>query len=151
MKNRSQVFPLNGATVYEHVSRAGEVTYPRDPGKSHTPKYIHPSNLIIKIFPPSSTELEARALKIYSPDGPRNGVVIIFLTQSNKSLWATKISETISNCTPDVDNTGSPLTPRSRLASSLLSLNSPVSPSQPVVGTLSLSFSLLFLSLFLSL
>lgn len=46
-------------------------------------------------------DIEIRALKIYSPDGPRNGVIIIFLTQSSKNLWLTKISEVIKFCTPD--------------------------------------------------
>ena len=32
IKSRSQIFPLCGASVYEHVSRTGEVTYARDPG-----------------------------------------------------------------------------------------------------------------------
>lgn len=36
-----------------------------------------------------------KALKIYSPDGPRNGVIVIFSTQSAKSLWLAKISEVI--------------------------------------------------------
>ena len=36
IKSRSQIFPLCGASVYEHVSRTGEVTYARDPGT-----YIH--------------------------------------------------------------------------------------------------------------
>lgn len=26
------MFPLSGASVYEHISRSGEVTYARDPG-----------------------------------------------------------------------------------------------------------------------
>ena len=30
--SRSQVFPLSGASVYEHVSRSGEVTHAKDPG-----------------------------------------------------------------------------------------------------------------------
>ena len=29
---QSQVFPLSGASVYEHVSASGEVTFARDPG-----------------------------------------------------------------------------------------------------------------------
>ena len=45
--------------------------------------------------------MEIRALKIYSPNGPRNGAVIIFLTQSSKSLWLAKISEMIALCNPD--------------------------------------------------
>ena len=35
IKSRSQIFPLCGASVYEHVSRSGEVTYARDPGTDH--------------------------------------------------------------------------------------------------------------------
>lgn len=46
-------------------------------------------------------EVEIRALKIYSPNGPRNGAVIIFLTQSCKNLWLTKISEIITLHTSD--------------------------------------------------
>lgn len=35
IKSRSQIFPLCGASVYEHVSRSGEVTYARDPGTGY--------------------------------------------------------------------------------------------------------------------
>ena len=45
--------------------------------------------------------MEFRALKLYSPNGPRNGVVIIFLTQNSKTLWLSKISEMINLCAPD--------------------------------------------------
>ena len=32
VKYQSQVFPLCGSSVYEHVSRTGEVTFAKDPG-----------------------------------------------------------------------------------------------------------------------
>lgn len=51
-------------------------------------------------FPPPP-ELEIRGLKVYSPDGPRSGVVLIFLTQSTKSNWLAKISE-VRECGNDV-------------------------------------------------
>ena len=49
--------------------------------------YIH--------HPTSHPDLEVKALKIYSPDGPRNGVIVTFSTQSAKGLWLAKISEVI--------------------------------------------------------
>lgn len=63
------MFPLAGASVYEHISKNGDVTHAKDP------------------------DIEMKALKIYSPDGPRSGVIVIFATQSAKSLWLAKISE----------------------------------------------------------
>ena len=30
---RSQVFPLSGATVYQHVMHSGEVSHSKDPGE----------------------------------------------------------------------------------------------------------------------
>lgn len=60
---------MAGASVYEHISKNGDVTHAKDP------------------------DIEMKALKIYSPDGPRSGVIVIFATQSAKSLWLAKISE----------------------------------------------------------
>ena len=84
------------------------------------------------------TEVEVRALKLYSPNGPRNGVVLIFLTQSNKSLWTAKIGEMIEKCTP-TDLSPSPVDlspPTGRRHTRKLSLfTPPTSPPQtpPVV------------------
>ena len=75
------------------------------------------------------SDLEIRALKIYSPNGPRNGVVIIFLTQSSKSLWLSKISETISLCSPDPVFPASPSPPLHHSASSS-TITPPSSPTQ---------------------
>lgn len=78
--------------------------------------------------PPSPPDLEIRALKIYSPNGPRNGVVIIFLTQSSKSLWLSSISEQISICTPDPIFPPSPSPPLAN--GSVPHATPPSSPSQ---------------------
>ena len=75
------------------------------------------------------SDLEIRALKIYSPNGPRNGVVIIFLTQSSKSLWLSKISETISLCSPDPVFPASPSPPLHHSASTS-AITPPPSPTQ---------------------
>ncbi len=78
---------------------------------------------------PFHSALEIRALKIYSPNGPRNGVVIIFLTQSSKSLWLTKISEVIALCSPDPVFPSSPSPPLHHSASSS-TITPPPSPTQ---------------------
>ena len=66
-------------------------------------------------------EIEIRALKIYSPQGPRNGIVIIFLTQSTKSLWLSKMSEMITFSSDPSSPLFSPLptSPHPRLSSSV--------------------------------
>ena len=43
--------------------------------------------------PPSRIEVDTRSLKLYSPNGPRSGVVLVFLTQYDKNLWLAKISQ----------------------------------------------------------
>ena len=43
--------------------------------------------------PPPRLEVDTRSLKLYSPNGPRSGVVLVFLTQYDKNLWLAKISQ----------------------------------------------------------
>ena len=50
----------------------------------HTHTHVH-AHIVI--------DLDIKALKLYSPEGPRNGVVITFVTQNAKSLWLAKILE----------------------------------------------------------
>lgn len=69
-------------------------------------------------------------MKIYSPNGPRNGVVIIFLTQSSKSHWLSKLSAMITRCTPEPIFPSSPSPPL--IQSTSLTRTSPPSPSQYV-------------------
>ena len=45
------------------------------------------------LLPPPRLEVDMRSLKLYSPNGPRSGVVLVFLTQYDKNLWLAKISQ----------------------------------------------------------
>lgn len=81
-KVQNQVLPLSGATVYEHISRAGKVTTSTDP------------------------DLETRALKVYSPEGPRTGIVLVFDSPASKSKWLEKLTAVIADCTPSPDAGG---------------------------------------------
>ena len=63
-----------------------------------TPSHHHSiTNSTHVHHPTSHPDLEVKALKIYSPDGPRNGVIVTFSTQSAKGLWLAKISEVYMN------------------------------------------------------
>eukprot|EP00731_Ephydatia_muelleri_P015537 Em0008g1257a len=81
-KVQNQVLPLSGATVYEHVTKAGKVTMATDP------------------------ELEGRALKVYSPEGPRTGIVLVFDSTVCKAKWLDRIIAVIDECTPSPDTAG---------------------------------------------
>ena len=69
LQQLNYILPLSGATIYEHVSELGEVTHLRDP------------NISIK------------SMKIYSPGGPRTGIVVLLETQAEKRVWYKTISE----------------------------------------------------------
>lgn len=67
----NHILPLAGATVYEHVSETGEVTHLRDPN------------------------INIQTMKIYSPGGPRCGIVVLMKTQAKKKEWLHSISEVL--------------------------------------------------------
>jgi hypothetical protein len=49
-KYQSQLFPLAGASVYEHVSKNGDVTNARDPGKNPPPSSLSPFSCLFVLY-----------------------------------------------------------------------------------------------------
>ncbi len=81
-------------------------------------------------------EVEIRSLKIYSPQGPRNGAVIIFLNLSCKNLWLTKILEIIAlsnsdsiSTTPSPSPLPLPNSPHPRTSNMITTITPPLSPT----------------------
>jgi hypothetical protein len=102
-KKTHYLFPLYGASIYEHVGMDG------------------------KVYGDITADCSQRCFKLYSPGGPRHGAVLWFKQQETKIDWLAALRKAINDAQPKStsrDVNASPRTRRLRRSLSTYSLTS---------------------------